>query len=959
MIELRTFGGVDLRKGSDRLDKVLAQPKRVALLAYLALSRPPAYPSRDTLVSLFWPESDTRRARSSLRKALYFLRRHLGKSALTSTGDAVGLSDDVWCDATAFDRALADGDARKALELYRGALLSGFHVSNAPEFEHWLDGERRRLRNVAVRAAWQLAEEEESRGSGMEAARFGRRALALQPLDEPGVRRMMGLLHRFGDRAGALRIYEQAETRLRSELGVEPAQETRALRDRIVDAGTEAAAPSERAPVPGESAEKAPIETNGVAISAPDEPPTEPPPARPSVPHTRGWPPAAIVVSVLTGLVLLAGVLSLRSEQSDVPILFGKSSASPVAVLPFAVGGEGERLWQEGMVTLLSASFNGVAGLRAREPEYVLKLWQSEFNNAIPTPEMARLAGDELEADWVVTGSLLRHGERIRLSAEAQRVRDGWSAGAVAVDGAQDSLFLLVDRLTVELLRRGVAPVDQQSFPVSLARVTTSSLPALEAYLKGEQAWRSAELREAGAHFSEAVRHDSTFALAHYRLAVANKWNGPTGSVLPRLRAAARHAYRLQDREAALVRGELAVEEGRIAAGLDSLRTLTSRYPNYAEGWLRLGDAYLHHGLQLLVPLDDFRHAFHNAIEANPLAPEPYWHLIDDAFFREDSAQVARLVDEYRLVDPMSEACIGYETAQLLVWGDAEGRQFAESRMDTLGGGPREALTCAMTVLVLAPYYRPALDKVAAELQSADRPESERRRPRRFITRSNIRSGRLTEARSQLSSLYNREERGAAARTVVLLDLVGYPDPEATIAARKVLAEQPGPEARFWLGALAVERGRWNEVRRLSASLRADTGSTAPMSHDLALALDALASRAAEGVSDVRTLAAVQARFRGDGLIREWLRLTIGQRLLEEGEPAGALRYLESLPMYSYALLAPSFLLQGKAYEEVGNARAARFAYDRFLRWWQNSDPELDPVKEQARAALQRLSPGG
>ena len=49
MIELRALGTLALRDSSgEDLHSVLAQPKRVALLAYLAIARPSGFPSTST-----------------------------------------------------------------------------------------------------------------------------------------------------------------------------------------------------------------------------------------------------------------------------------------------------------------------------------------------------------------------------------------------------------------------------------------------------------------------------------------------------------------------------------------------------------------------------------------------------------------------------------------------------------------------------------------------------------------------------------------------------------------------------------------------------------------------------------------------------------------------------------------------------------------------------------------------
>ncbi|UCC48995.1 MAG: hypothetical protein JSV41_02125, partial [Gemmatimonadota bacterium] len=232
MIELRVLGSLDLRgAGGETLLSVLAQPKRVALLTYLAVPSPHGFQRRDKLLGLFWAERDPEHARAALRTALYFLRQSLGEEVLVSCGDEeVGLAEAaVWCDAVAFEAALDAGEPEKALELYRGDLLEGFYVSEAPEFEKWLESERSRLRSRAAEAAWRLAAEEEGKGNGVEAAHWARRAAALTPDDESALRRLVELLGRLGDLGGAVREYEAFAKRLKEELDLEPSREMQAL----------------------------------------------------------------------------------------------------------------------------------------------------------------------------------------------------------------------------------------------------------------------------------------------------------------------------------------------------------------------------------------------------------------------------------------------------------------------------------------------------------------------------------------------------------------------------------------------------------------------------------------------------------------------------------------------------------------------------------------------------------
>jgi DNA-binding SARP family transcriptional activator len=184
MLELRTLGATDLRvRGGAELTAVTQQPKRFALLAYLAIAAPGRFVRRDTLLGLFWPELDAEHARAALRRSLYFLRRSTGDEVVIGHGDEeVGVAQSaLWCDVVAFREALGARNQAAALELYRGDLLSGFYVAGAPEAEDWLDRERGRLREQAVDAARTLARTAFDTDARV---RWARRALELDEQDE-------------------------------------------------------------------------------------------------------------------------------------------------------------------------------------------------------------------------------------------------------------------------------------------------------------------------------------------------------------------------------------------------------------------------------------------------------------------------------------------------------------------------------------------------------------------------------------------------------------------------------------------------------------------------------------------------------------------------------------------------------------------------------------------------------
>src|SRR5262245_57378539 len=116
-VAMRVFGAVDI-SGPGGIEALLSQPKRIALLVYLALARPRGFHRRDRLVSIFWPEHSQEHARAALRKSLHAIRHSGDTDVLVTRGDeevAVNTSL-LECDAVEFDDAIRTGRLAHALE---------------------------------------------------------------------------------------------------------------------------------------------------------------------------------------------------------------------------------------------------------------------------------------------------------------------------------------------------------------------------------------------------------------------------------------------------------------------------------------------------------------------------------------------------------------------------------------------------------------------------------------------------------------------------------------------------------------------------------------------------------------------------------------------------------------------------------------------------------------------------
>src|SRR5687767_9406871 len=92
MYSLLTFGRLSLDRGGASLPGFDAHRKPLAILAILAVE---GAVSRDRLMALLWPDSDTARARGSLKQALHRLRQLLDTFDVVQGSSVVSLDPAV------------------------------------------------------------------------------------------------------------------------------------------------------------------------------------------------------------------------------------------------------------------------------------------------------------------------------------------------------------------------------------------------------------------------------------------------------------------------------------------------------------------------------------------------------------------------------------------------------------------------------------------------------------------------------------------------------------------------------------------------------------------------------------------------------------------------------------------------------------------------------------------------
>jgi len=298
MLELRTFGGLSIAVDGALANGAATHRKTLALLALLAAAKHGI--SRDKLIAYLWSESDAAHGRSLLKQACYALRRDLHAPDLILGTTELRLNPEVvHSDVRQFEDALERRDHVAVVALYGGPFLDGFYLSDAEEFERWVDGERSRLASEVFRALELLAREARVEGRHQVEADHWRQLTRIDPLNGRAAIGLMRALDEAGERVAALQHGDAYEARVRKELDAEPAAELIALMHQL---RTQARVATPR------------------ATAAPDRSaPPSPPAPRPS---RRG----AMIAVVIISVIAIGGVLVAATE------LRGRSSPPIIAV---------------------------------------------------------------------------------------------------------------------------------------------------------------------------------------------------------------------------------------------------------------------------------------------------------------------------------------------------------------------------------------------------------------------------------------------------------------------------------------------------------------------------------------------------------------------------------------------------------------------------------------------------
>ena len=330
------------------------------------------------------------------------------------------------------------------------------------------------------------------------------------------------------------------------------------------------------------------------------------------------------IAAVAGTAVLFTGAWMAFQRRGASPAVSAEARALTVAVLPFEVRGHPDfQYLGSGLVDLVTTRIEGTGRATPVPARAVMGLVEQSGDDT-PSPQEKRRIAGQLGAGQYVDGSVVEAGGRLSISVSLIDIETGDAMASTTVEGSEAELFTMVDNLTLRLV------ADLAGTPgarlTQTAALTTDSLSALKAYLRGQNLLRDGQFTAALAAFQEASAIDTTFALAYYRESVAREWSTQNGATEAARKAAA-WSDDLSDRDRQLVLAGLAWREGDAETAEGMYRTMLGIWPDDVEAWLQLAEVLNHGGPLRGESILASREPFERVLRYEPDHLLSLWHL--------------------------------------------------------------------------------------------------------------------------------------------------------------------------------------------------------------------------------------------------------------------------------------------------------------------------------------------
>jgi tetratricopeptide (TPR) repeat protein len=671
-------------------------------------------------------------------------------------------------------------------------------------------------------------------------------------------------------------------------------------------------------------------------------------------------------------------------------IFFQKPTLSPtspttIVILPFSVRGTSEFVWLEkGLVDLMSTSLTGAGEMRCVDPRAILSYakqkQQEEFD-----PESGRAAARRFGAGLYILGSIIEAGKKLRINASLYDTNDiSKSVLQATVEG--DQIFELVDDLSAQLIA-GASPL-KSSRLMQIRGLTTNSLPALKAYLEGLREDRAGHFSSAVEWHRRATEEDPTFALAWARLAeVLYGWLFLPEEAEEALNKAWEHIDRLSGRDRLYLQAFREALEGDGETAAQKYQEVVTKYPDDVDAWFFLGTWSGHWAPIYGWSTSESRIPFQRVIALDPQYSHAYQQLIWLELKEGNIAKADSLIKRVQELSPEHGWAWPVIAPRAFVAGDKAGQERilleAEQKDDVL--------VCAAmwNILSATKNTQAARPFVKFSLQPSQPPKIQGHGHFRLAVLKMM-DGKRHAAMKELATAepllpsFSRIFRGVfSSLPFIPLSEIKIEEAKRELlgwdAAHEPLVKQPyfyltqfNPIFKhlrlYLLGLLCVWLGDFSSAEKYASELEnLDRPKEAMyVISNLVAGIRAYVKfnqgRYGEALRILEE-PKIKARFPLNWVYfynRPFERFLRAEALFALGRMEEALHWYNTFPdsgFFEDNIYVPYvFKRCGEIYEKLNRTEDAIHFYRHFVRLWQDCDPELQPIVEEAKQNLERLS---
>jgi len=545
----------------------------------------------------------------------------------------------------------------------------------------------------------------------------------------------------------------------------------------------------------------------------------------------------------------------------------------------------------------------------------------------------------------------------VRLVANLYDLDTGEEVAQGNVEGQASEVLDLADDLAVETMRALLREVGREGAgDLTAENMTTHSLPALAAFLEGEQHYRKGEFAESVQAFERAVAADTAFAIALIRLSESYGWLEDVSSdqMLEYGEKAMAYKDRLSPRYQFMLEAWDALNH-LSPDGVEVIKEAVKKYPDDPEAWFLLAETYIHVGGATYGTEEDIVRSLERAVSLDPDFAPYYQHVADFQVIRGQAEEARATIEHYESITGHRRGMEHVEYGIRLFLGDSA--EAAAAVQDLMNEDPR------IPGLVEGTYSQrmDVWDRAALLSDPIEATQGVNRDP--FRTYLAVNQGAMTQAARFADSL-NVDDGSLGIFFGHANELWGW-SPSGDLASKAPLdlCTESGFNlyCHVFMGGLFVRQERWTEARDTRTSLLAEADRR--LGEDPGADVEAIRAAAEylEAYDAFRRGRPQEARpilksltLRGD-LVGGRARLAMGELEASDGHVDEAIRhYRASLTEWQ----RPRAVLElARLYEKAGKTQEALSYWQRMLVGTRSGDPDF-PARVEAQEAVARLSQG-